>query len=525
MRRYISDGAKRRKAMQIFFQKLFSMILLTAVLTGAFTVRANTDFLFGDFGVVFTNTDADAPQPEVQLPNCPDANGEVRGTGKLLTAQSATEVEITGYVTDAAELSHFDMTGATSETLTGGGRTKRISVSIEKSALGASQTADRLGKITFGEADSQMAGILKTEANAAVKTIFERAAGQFRAAREKWRGGACVEVKLTAAKTKLMAGEKIGVTAESLQRQDKTAINALLTVKNAVAVAAPSSQQGTPRANFTLTAPVRDANASITVESVSKRGIGLGKLEFPVSARPIVKKPPVKKDTPPVIIIKKPPTTKKPSKEPTRCKPANNWKGVISVKTYGKRELPAGQTGAGGGRLQYALVYREKSYQIDYKLSGERDLSGGFANAVFADANVSYLERYYRTFTYVPAYCGTTRIAQLKTEFLNRSEAKGDGRATIFISAYTRSASFQFAAPKAVGGKFYDQLHFSGCPQQDGINTFTRDDGKFEWQFKGLLFEFENESADAGVLKGAKTIQNSDGTETTVTWDLVCDCT
>lgn len=511
---------------QNYLRQLFSAFLLTAVLTGALTARADWRIEFAGLSAVFLIDGSSALNAEVQIPNCPDANGVLRGRGKLLTAQSATEFEITGYVTDAAEFSHFDMTGATSETLTGGGRSRRISVRVETNKIGTEKSADRIGKVTFADADPQTAGLLKSEANAAVKAIFERAAARFRAARDEWRGGVCVEVKLTAAKTKLMPGEKISVTAESRQKQEKTAIDARLSVKSAAADAAPSNLRGTPRANFTLTAPVREAIASITIESVSKRGIGLGKLEFSVSPRPIVKKPPVKpEDVPVIVIIKKPPQKKPAKNPPARCKPANNWKGVISVKTYGKRELPAGKTGAGGGRLQYALAYRETSYRIDYKFYGERDLSGGSANAVFADANVSYLERYYRTFTYVPAYCGTTRIAQLKTEFLNRSEAKGDGRASVLISAYTRNASFQFAAPKAVGVKYYEQLHFSGCPQQDGINTFVRDDGKFEWNFKGLFFEFENESTETGVLKGSKTVQNSDGTQTTVTWDLVCDCT
>jgi hypothetical protein len=511
---------------QNYFQQLFAVLLLTAVLTSALPARANLRLRFAGLSPFFLIDGSNSMKAEAQIPSCPDANGVLRGRGKLVTAQSATEFEITGYVTDAAELSHFDMAGATSETLTGGGRSRRISVRVETNKIGTEKSADRIGNVIFTDPDPQMAELLKSEANAAVKAIYEQAAAGFRAARDEWRGGACVEVTLMAAKTKLMPGERIAVTAESRQKQEKTAINALLSVKSAAAAAAPSNLQGTPRANFTLTAPVREGIASITIESVSKRGIGLGKLEFPVSPRPIGKKPPVKPEDPPVIvIIKKPPQKKSTNKPPTRCKPANNWKGVISVKTYGKRELPAGQTGAGGGRLQYALAYRETSYQIDYKFYGERDLSGGFANAVFADANVSYLERYYRTFTYVPAYCGTTRIPQLKTEFINRSEAKGDGRASVFISAYTRSASFQFAAPKAVGVKYYEQLHFSGCPQQDGINTYIRDDGKFEWNFKGLLFEFENESTETGVLKGAKTVQNSDGTETTVTWDLVCDCT
>jgi dihydrofolate reductase len=115
---------------------------------------------FTGFSPVFLTDGSNAAEAEVQIPNCPDANGVLRGHGKLLTAQSATEFEITGYVTDAAELSHFDMTGATSETLTGGGRSRRISVRVETNRIGTEKSADRIGKITFADADPQMAEVL-----------------------------------------------------------------------------------------------------------------------------------------------------------------------------------------------------------------------------------------------------------------------------------------------------------------------------------------------------------------------------
>jgi hypothetical protein len=214
--------------------------------------------------------------------SCPDADGISAGSATMTNAGKTTitnpqtigiltrdvtiRLKIKGVVNDAAELTHFDLEGAATETISGYERAERLGL-IENSefADGTKQlnyklSNNKLGvevKNEYGFTKTVGGGIGKIEATSSwelsqadaerieriasqsVGWLYEQAAMYLKAAQSNWRNDGCVEIALTAPKTTLRPAEQIEVTAETVHSYDKSKVNAELTLRGATDSATP----------------------------------------------------------------------------------------------------------------------------------------------------------------------------------------------------------------------------------------------------------------------------------------------
>ncbi|HEX9959979.1 MAG TPA: hypothetical protein VGB00_03550, partial [Pyrinomonadaceae bacterium] len=252
---------------------------------------------------------------------CPDVKGISAGTGKgSVTAKTtitddsgataavtrivAADTKTTGYVDDDAEMTHYDLEAEAVETISGyddaaarklmtdvtfkdGAYRLRYEmtgnkIEINKTAEGGPRIPAKMGKIVVKMVPgSNVEDVKRTDkaAGALVAGVWNHTNDMYKAARSHWRNYGCVEVVPKAPKTRLKKGEQIAITAETVHKQDAGKVNARLEAGALDATVTPETQQGTPSAKFTYTHGDLE-KSDFTIESFSKRGIGIGGLEF-----------------------------------------------------------------------------------------------------------------------------------------------------------------------------------------------------------------------------------------------------
>jgi hypothetical protein len=461
-----------------------------------------------------------AANSDLQMPNCPDAAGILRGTirvnavdaknglaGQVSSVNGLTvEAKITGYVNDAAELTHFDVTGTAVE-----GAATRATFAVEESRIGNAAPQGRTMITVAQNLDAGSGNRIEQVTRSTAKTIIEQAAAKLSTAREQWRSGACVELKLTAPKTRLSAGEKIVVSAENRHKLEKILVPAKLVVKEASASATPTEQANVPLARFTLTAPQNGNKAMISVESVSKRGIGLGKLEFEANAI-VARKPVVGKTTPP----KTPPIKK------AACNAG--WSGKITVEKRLKKETIKPES----GRLLRDINRKDEILNLEYTVTGIQDTAGGFVNGFFADTQMSF-----RSLNYQENFYGAGKTSCdkkiISTTELRTMEiamtASGSKRTTVYISPWGEKGILTLKSPEINAERIITRKYETACPSYDQVNSSVeKGDRLIEIVAPSFEIHFELDSKSNSQLVGSKTIQESDGSEIIVHWNLTRDC-
>lgn len=479
--------------------------------------------------------------------SCPDADGISAGTGTttnavkititnpqtigILTRDITIRMTLRGVVNDAAELTHFDLEGTVTETTSGYARAERLGL-IENSqyADGTKQVSYQIKNNKPGTPVENEYGFTKTvgkkmgdvkatippgvtEAEArridkiasyGIVWIYEQAGMYYKAAENHWRYYGCVEIALTAPKTKLLPAERIDVSAETVHKHDKSKVNAELTLKAATDSATPEKENGTPQVKFTLTAPPKGANAMIIVESVSRRGIALEILNFE-EEKP--EKNPVK-------------TKKTPVK---KCDGA--WSGKITAVKSKRTELskPA------DGRLVREIENKEETFSIDYHVTGIPDTSQGFTNAFYSDAQLNYRAVSYREQTYAAGKmsCGGGGIISTTEtrKFESLMTALSSKKITVFITVGRGIGILTFDSPEINAERIITRTYETSCPSYDQKNSgVDRGDNLIGVPSPGFEVEFDLLTDSATELNGNKTIQNSDGSETLITWSLTRGC-
>jgi hypothetical protein len=457
---------------------------------------------------------------DIQIPNCPDASGILRGTVKMNAAGAAqtvskadlaVEANVTAYVNDQAELTHFDVSGTTTEA-----GASRATFSVEESKLGGAGGSSVQGRTMISvspQLDPKAAGQVDEQTKTIVKAIVEQTSAKLRAARDGWRSGACVEVKLTAPKTRLASGEKVIVTAESRHKLGKTPVAAKLVKKEATASATPDEQPGAPLARFTLTAPTQSGSkAMIVVESVSKRGIGQGRLEFAENA-PVARKPPIGKTAP-------------PPKTPPRKKGICNapWSGKITVEKRLKKETSKPES----GRLLRDINRKDETINLEYNVVGIQDTSGGFVNGFFADTQMSYRSLAYQENFYAAGKTSCDKkiitTTELKTMEIAMT-ASASKRTTVYISSRGEKGILTLSSPEINAERIITRKYKTDCPSYDQVNSSVdKSDRLIGIVAPSFEIHFELDAKSDYQLNGSKTIQISGGSETIVTWNLSRDC-
>lgn len=250
---------------------------------------------------------------------CPDVQGRLSGRGKatfskqaVITAdgkaaavsqETTVEFKITGFVNDDAVFTHFSIEADATESINGYDRARNLDLLGEDKGY-----HDGTGRIRYRQDDCKPPYV--TEANEygmkstvdpvlteGVVTTYSPLAGStlltavlphcaslimiqqknlMMNAISNIRNGACVDVECSAPKNTLKPSETIEITTVSVSKRDLDKFNAKLTAKHN---SSPTSQMGTPKAVFVFTGDAA-GGGTFLVESVSKRGIGLGMLQF-----------------------------------------------------------------------------------------------------------------------------------------------------------------------------------------------------------------------------------------------------
>lgn len=480
--------------------------------------------------------------------SCPDADGISKGSGTMtvavkkkmttpqtiaiLTRETTTRMSIKGFVNDAAELTHFDLEGTAVETISGYERaarlgliddatladgTKQVNYQVKNNKPGkdstneygvTKKTGDEMGEVKVtaspdvGAADLER---INEISKYSIGWTYQQAAMYLEAAQSNWRNGNCVEVTLTAPKTKLLPAEKTEVSAETVHIHDKNKVNAELTVQTATESALPYKHPAVMQGTFTLTAPRTGKKAFIAVNSVSRRGIAFEILQF--EEEKITKKPvPIPPKTTPL------------------AKKCGSWSGKITAV---KRKIESIVKPA-SGRLVREINNDDRTFSIEYYLPGIQDTSNNLANGYFADAKMNYRSVRYNESNYAPDewMCDKTTIRSPKTHKMEIVQtAASDKRLTVYVSVGGEKGYLTFGSPEIKAEQIVTRTYETSCPSYDQANSgVDRHDRLIAVVNPSFEINFDLDAKSAYQLSGNKTIQNSDGSETIVTWSLTRDC-
>lgn len=473
---------------------------------------------------------------------CPDFEGVIRGTGTAkfysqttintgkqlaaLTSEYTVDFRVTGYVSDDAEMTHFDLKGTVIEKKLGFDRAVRMGMiesaggnvdgtrsafvqfdgntppTTSKGEYGMSRNVSpTLGRETFKplptntDADSQRLREVASSASGAFITDLDLL---MRSSISRWQNYECVGVKCTPAKTVLAPNESVEVTAESFSELDKSRFNAKLNAMGTETVT-PAEQEGKPTAVYSLKAPDKE-KATIIVKSVSRRGIGLEVLEIPVQD------------------AKKKPPMKKPAPKPKSCD--QGWTGTVkAVRTFSNLER-----GKASGSLLRQTKNVSSTYTAEVTLVGTRDLTAGITNNFHGNARGTYEKEETRERNYGPMRmsCSGKMMESPETQ-KNVLTYRGDssGQTLVAVAINGNVGHISFSPPPMMASFVHSYIYETACPAYNQVNTKTvRSDSLQEIAESGFEVDFNLDPSSPNVLVGSKTVQEPDGSSTTYTWNL-----
>jgi hypothetical protein len=469
----------------------------------------------------------------VEVAACPDAQGVVAGTATesvnsrnlineggastLVSRDVSIQMRLTGHVNDDAEMTHYDMEGDVTETASGFGEAAGRGLIKDAAQKDGARRVSYLFRNNFaGTNDSTDQGIVRTPPKAgtvAVKAgpntsaedarqldqsagkligaVWNEANNSFQRARSNWRNYGCVEVVCRAPKSKLKPGEEVEVAAESTHKHDSGPVAGLLKASGTESIT-PEEQRGA-RASFVLTGLAEGSNpSSITVESISKRGIGIGGLDFAME---------------------------KEESEETLC--AAGWTGVVTAerKRREEREKRSGDNLAENGG------YLESTAKVQLRLGGRRVGSSEGDGAFEGVANTlqQQLDFEYDKYHVDEGYCGpsaTPYKAPLEKTRTSKTAATYNGALRYVLSVGGGSGSITFTLPEMMASTVHSYTHKSACSYNDRANTNQATDEGVTVGGGSYSFSFPI-APGRQSLNGSITVREEDGSTTTYTWQLV----
>jgi hypothetical protein len=247
---------------------------------------------------------------------CPDAQGVAPGSWEFVEAKEITATgpkgtqtsrgefrataELTGQVDDEAELSHVQEKMAVKSGESSGSASRKLTPVIGSTTDGAGnriptgiedwETGEQQVKAT--NENTQV--LLK-----AAEILAEISGGAaYKKARDRWRGHRCVEVAFLEGNTRrsVSPGDQVRIVAEARHKEDGGKLPAPLEADRvSYQSITPEEKRIPPPAEFTYQAPkkgteeaeyMREEGTRVYVTSTSRRGIGLGVIEYRLSSGP-----------------------------------------------------------------------------------------------------------------------------------------------------------------------------------------------------------------------------------------------
>ena len=461
---------------------------------------------------------------------CPDANGVTAGTGKAkviskttyseggpaftMTSEFDLQAKLTGHVDDDAKMMHYDLqldaytTNSGYEAALKEGLIKEIkikdgryglhydipgnTIEVSDGKYGGKRTPAKMGDATarklvpMNDADTELVG---KAIGPMVPSIWNSANEMYKTAERHWRNYGCVEVTAKVPKLELERGDEVRISAETVHLQDNTKINAQMTGEAYEGEITPEQQAAKPGATFTFTQTGEGAG-SFHVESVSKRGIGKGDVEFKL---------------------------KKEEEEPTAI---GAWTGTINAerKQREEREKRSGANLAeNGGHL-------ETTTSVQLQLTGRLDRTVDATNAYVANVSGQQVavDHEYDRYKIDEGYCGPNAVPYKGPKEITRTStttATYNKETRVFVEAGPTGGTITFSLPEINGTTVHKYVHRSPCAEHDRANTneVTNEDaptagGSFSFSF--------TIPAGQKSVKGTITVNGEDGSVTVYRWEL-----
>jgi hypothetical protein len=245
---------------------------------------------------------------------CPDAQGVAPGSWEFVLAKEITATgpkgiqtargefrataALTGQVDDEAELSHVQEKMAVKTGESSGSASRKLTPVIGSTTDG---TGNRIPTgIEDWETGEQQVKATNENTQVALKAaeiLAEMSGGAaYKKARDRWRGHRCVEVAFLEGNTRrsVSPGDRVRIVAEARHKQEGGKLPAPLEADPNQSIT-PEKKRIPPPAEFTYQAPkkgteeaeyMREEGTKVYVTSTSRRGIGLGVIEYRLSSGP-----------------------------------------------------------------------------------------------------------------------------------------------------------------------------------------------------------------------------------------------
>jgi hypothetical protein len=461
---------------------------------------------------------------------CPDANGITAGTGKAkvvskttyteagatvtMTSEFDLQAQLTGHVNDRAEMTHYDLVidayteNSGYEEALRRGLIKEIkirdgrygirydipgnTVEVSDGKYGGKRTPARMGKATgrklttMSDADATLVG---SAIGQMVPAIWNSANEMYTSAQRNWRNYGCVEVACKVPKLTLKPGEDVSIAAETVHRQDGSKVNAELTAEAYQGRITPETQRATPTATFTFTQEGEEPS-TFNAESVSKRGIGRGEVEFRVE------------------------------KEKEESAENGVWTGTINAERKQREEREK----RSGSNLQENGGYLQTTTNVRLQLTGRLDRSVEANNAYLATVSgeQQQVDHEYDRYKIDEGYCGPNAVPYKGPKEITRTSTTTvnyNNETRVFVEIGRTGGSITFSLPEQNGSTVHKYVHKSPCSENDRANTNEATDADVAGVGGNFSFSFPVDPAQQ-TIKGSITVREEGGSTTVYRWDL-----
>ena len=461
---------------------------------------------------------------------CADANGVTLGTGKAkviskttyseggpavtMTSEFDLQAILSGKVNDEAVLTHYDLQLDAYTTNTGyekaleQGLIKEIkikdgryglhydipgnTIEISDGKYGGNRTPAKIGNATaktltpMNDADATLVG---KAIGPMVPSIWNSANEMYKSAERNWRNYGCVEVVSKVPTLALEPGEEVQISAETVHQQDGTKINAQLVGEAYEGEVTPEQQAAKPGATFTFTRS-GGAAGSFHVESVSKRGIGRGDVEFQL---------------------------KKEKEEPAA---PGAWTGTIRAE----REHRTERDKRSGANLAENGGYLETVTDVQLQLTGRLDRTVDSSNAFIANVSgrQEATDYEYDRYKVDEGYCGPNAVPYKGPKEITRTSrttADYNKETRVFVEAGATGGTITFSLPEINGRTIHSYVHRSPCAEHDRANTNEATDEEVATAGGSFSFSFPIE-AGRRTIQGSLSVRGEDSSVTVYSWEL-----
>lgn len=462
---------------------------------------------------------------------CPDANGVSAGTGKAhvvaktiytengvavtMSSEFDLQAKLKASVNDKAELTHYDIQMETTTTNSGYEEAlrrqliKEIKIKdgtyeldfdiphntpeISDGKYGGKRTPAKIGA-TVGRKISPMPDADAKNLGAAIgpmiPSIWTSANEMYKTAERSWKNYGCVEVVCSVAKTVLKPDEQITISAQTVHLTDGTKVNAALNAGGYPGQVAPESKNGTPAASFVFTNEATEDKTTFMVESISKRGIGKGDVEFKVE------------------------------KEKEEASENGMWTGTISADRRQRIEKEK----RSGANLAENGGYLETLTNIKLQLTGRLDPSTEATNAHLADVSgkQQLIDYEYDRYKIDEGYCGPNAVPYKGPKEITRTSTTTvdyNRETRVFVEIGSTGGTLTFSLPEQNGRTVHAYVHKSPCAEHDRVNTNEAIDEDAPGAGGSFSFSFPVDPAQK-IVKGTITVREADGGTTVYSWEL-----